>query len=70
MHEGPIESCIEYFVAEEANCVLDQIATGDEPCFLLANFWGPHSPSLVPETYFSLYNPRDIPEYPGYAETL
>ncbi|MDP6698004.1 MAG: sulfatase-like hydrolase/transferase [Candidatus Latescibacteria bacterium] len=70
LHEGPVESCIEYFVAEEANRVLDQLASGDEPFFLWANFWGPHSPSLVPEPYFSLYNPRDIPEHPGYAETF
>ena len=70
LHEGPVESCIEYFVAEEANRVLDQLASGDEPFFLWANFWGPHSPSLVPEPYFSLYDPRDIPEHPGYAETF
>ena len=70
LHEGPAESCIEYFVAEEANRVLDQLASGDEPFFLWANFWGPHSPSLVPEPYFSLYDPRDIPEHPGYAETF
>ncbi|HIL09285.1 MAG TPA: arylsulfatase, partial [Candidatus Latescibacteria bacterium] len=34
LHDGPVESCIEYFVAEEANRVLDEIATDDEPFFL------------------------------------
>ena len=70
LHEGPVESCIEYFVAEEAIRVLDEVAGGDEPFFLWANFWGPHSPSLVPEPYFSMYDPKAIPEHPGYAETF
>ena len=70
MHEGPVESCIEYFVAEEAMRVLDEVATDEEPFFLWANFWGPHSPSLVPEPYFSMYDPKAIPEHPGYAETF
>ncbi len=70
LHEGPVESCIEYFVAEEAKRVLDEVATGEEPFFLWANFWGPHSPSLVPEPYFSMYDPKAIPEHPGYAETF
>lgn len=70
LHEGPVESCIEYFVAEEAMRVLDEVATAEQPFFLWANFWGPHSPSLVPEPYFSMYDPQAIPEHPGYAETF
>jgi len=70
LHEGPVESCIEYFVAEEAIRVLDEVATAEQPFFLWANFWGPHSPSLVPEPYFSMYDPKAIPEHPGYAETF
>ena len=70
LHEGPVESCIEYFVAEEATRVLDEVATGEDPFFLWANFWGPHSPSLVPEPYFSMYDPKAISEHSGYAETF
>ncbi len=70
LHEGPVESCIEYFVAKEAIRVLDEVATDEQPFFLWANFWGPHSPSLVPEPYFSMYDPKAIPEHPGYAETF
>jgi len=70
LHEGPVESCIEYFVAEEATRVLESLNTQDKPFFLWANFWGPHSPSLVPEPYFSMYNPKDIPEHPSYCETF
>ena len=47
-----------------------EIATDDEPFFLWANFWGPHSPSLVPEPYYSMYDPKDIREHPSYKETF
>ncbi|MFT5090558.1 MAG: arylsulfatase A-like enzyme [Candidatus Latescibacterota bacterium] len=70
LHDGPVESSIEYFVAEESIRVLDEIGSGDEPFFLWANFWGPHSPSLVPEPYFSMYDPKDIAEHPSYCETF
>ena len=70
LHEGPVESCIEYFVAEETNRVITELAGGDEPFFLWANFWGPHTPCLVPEPYFSMYDPAGIPEHPSYCETF
>jgi arylsulfatase A-like enzyme len=69
-HDGPVESCVEYFVAEETIRVLDQVSSGGEPFFVWANFWGPHSPSLVPEPYFSMYDPAAIPEHPSYRETF
>lgn len=70
LHEGPVESSIEYFVAEETIRVMREVAAGDQPFFLWANFWGPHTPCLVPEPYFSMYNPADIPEHPSYCETF
>ena len=70
LHNGPVESSIEYFVAEESIRVIDEVSTNDEPFFLWTNFWGPHSPSLVPEPYFSMYDPSDIDEHPSYCETF
>jgi len=70
LHEGPVESCIEYFVAEETNRIIDEVSSDDQPFFVWANFWGPHTPCLVPEPYFSMYNPADIPEHPSYCETF
>ena len=70
LHEGEVESCIEYFVAEETIRVMEQLAGGESPFFIWANFWGPHTPCLVPEPYFSMYNPSDIPEHPSYCETF
>lgn len=70
LHEGPVESCIEYFVAEETIRLIDALQDGEDPFFIWANFWGPHTPCLVPEPYFSMYNPNDIPEHPSYGETF
>lgn len=69
-HEGPIESTIEYFVAHETNRLIDKASNEDKPFFIWANFWGPHSPSIVPEPYYSMYNPKDIKEHPSYKETF
>lgn len=69
LHDGPIESSIEYYVAEETRRLIDELS-GDEPFFIWANFWGPHTPCLVPEPYFSMYDPADIPEHPSYRDDL
>ena len=70
LHEGPVESCIEYFVAEETIRLIDELGGEDEPFFIWGNFWGPHTPCLVPEPYFSMYLPNHIPEHPSYRETF
>ena len=69
-HEGPLESTIEYFVAEETTRIIDQAKEQDQPFFIWANFWGPHSPSIVPEPYFSMYDPESIEEHPSYCDTF
>ena len=70
LHDGPVESCIEYFVAQETIRVMEDMAAGDKPFFMWANFWGPHTPCVIPEPYFSMYDPRSIPEHPSYCETF
>ena len=67
-HDGPFERTIEYFVAPETNRLIEQAKEDDRPFFIWSNFWGPHSPSIVPEPYYSMYNPDDIPEHPSYCE--
>jgi arylsulfatase A-like enzyme len=39
------------------------------PFFIWANFWGPHTPCLLPEPYYSMYDPSSIPEEPSFGET-
>ena len=69
-HDGPVESTIEYYVAQETCRLLDKAKQDDRPFFLWANFWGPHSPSIVPEPYYSMYDPKQIKEHPSYKETF
>jgi len=70
LHEGPVESCIEYFVAEETIHLIDELNGEEAPFFIWANFWGPHTPCLIPEPYFSMVDPDEIPEHPSYRETF
>ena len=70
LHDGPVESCVEYFVAEDTIRNIKEMKKSGKPFFMWANFWGPHSPSLVPEPYFSMYDPKSIPEHPSYRETF
>lgn len=67
-HDGPLESTIEYFVAQETKRLIETASCREQPFFIWANFWGPHSPSIVPEPYYSMYRPEDIPEHPSYCE--
>ena len=57
-------------MAHETTRILEQFASEDKPFYVWANFWGPHTPCLVPEPYFSMYDPEDIPEHPSYCETF
>ena len=38
----------------------------DKPFFLVSSWFGPHPPFLIPEPYYSLYNPADIAEPPNF----
>lgn len=69
-HNGPVESTIEYFVAKETIDLIEQSKKEDKPFFIWTNFWGPHSPSIMPEPYFSMYDPNDIQEHPSFKDDL
>ena len=69
---GDVESTFEAMVAEKTVELLQQFQASQEqdgaPFFLWANFWGPHTPILLPEPYFSLYDPADVPYEPSFPE--
>ena len=72
LQSGGVETTFEYMVSEFALDLMRQFAraTADEgkPFFIWANFWGPHTPCLLPEPYYSMYDPEAIPEEPSFAE--
>jgi len=73
LQSGTMEQSFEYMVSE---FVVDLLHTfkpecdqAGKPFFIWANFWGPHTPCLIPEPYYSMYDPRAIPEEPSFTET-
>ncbi|MEA3406828.1 MAG: sulfatase-like hydrolase/transferase [Chloroflexota bacterium] len=69
LQSGPVESSFEYMMSEFAIDLMRQFSEDDKPFFLWANFWGPHTPCFVPEPYYSMYDPKDIPQEPSFTET-
>jgi arylsulfatase A-like enzyme len=73
LQSGNIETNFEYMVSEDTIDLLRQmqdarVRTG-QPFFMWTNFWGPHTPCLLPEPYYSMYDPSAIPEEPSFGET-
>ncbi len=62
------EATIPAFLAEEAVKYTAGAAQKGGPFFMWLNFWGPHTPCMVPEPYYSMYNPSDIPVDPAFEE--
>jgi len=60
LQSGSIKENPEYFVAHETLELMDKAVEDEKPFFIWANFWGPHSPSITPEPYFSMYKPDDM----------
>ena len=65
---GPVEASVSYFLAERAIETLEEQAQESAPSFTALNFWGPHAPYLPSEPYASMYDPRDIPPWPNFAD--
>jgi len=70
LHAGTIDHNFEALVAAETVEQLEHFAGQEAPFFMWANFWGPHSPCIVPEPYYSMYDPQSIPEDPAFCDDL
>ena len=57
---GPKEASLPYFVVDEAKKAILEAKKENKPFFVWMNFWGPHTPCVVPEPYYSMYNPEDV----------
>jgi arylsulfatase A-like enzyme len=68
--EAPADKSRPAFLADNAIRLIDKHHAGDDPFFLRLDFHGPHFPNVVPEPYFSMYDPADIPQWPNNADTL
>lgn len=73
LQSGTIETTFEYMVSEDTIDLLGRMHARRQqegsPFLIWTNFWGPHTPCLVPEPYYSMYDPHEIPEEPSFGET-
>jgi len=68
---GPAEASIPHFIVDDAIRLLREDRSSDEsPFFMWMNFWGPHTPCVVPEPYYSMYPPKSIPIDPSFEGGL
>ncbi|MFQ6132725.1 MAG: sulfatase-like hydrolase/transferase [Armatimonadota bacterium] len=68
-HPCPPEHFFDTWVAREAVSFLEETPS-DEPFALLCYLWLPHPPVVVPEPYFSMYEPADIDPPPHFMAPL
>ncbi len=66
---SPVESTVEYFLANRAIHWLDYLRAGQQPWLLMLNFWGPHAPFFAPTVYLDEYRQRSLEPWPSFAET-
>jgi len=64
--EGPVESTVPYFLAENTIALMDQFNQQGQPFFMWHNNWGPHGPYLAPTEFTDMYRDVEIPEWPNY----
>lgn len=57
---GTKEQTLPYFIADESIKCFKESKEEGKPFFAWINFWGPHTPCLVPEPYYSMYSPDDV----------
>ncbi|MBB5160026.1 sulfatase-like hydrolase/transferase [Saccharopolyspora phatthalungensis] len=70
----PVEATFEHYLATRTIEMLERYAedvrTRDKPFFLALHFFGPHLPYIVPDDYFDLIDPADVPLPRSVAETF
>ena len=64
--EGPLESTVPYFLAENTISMINNFKKRKTPFFIWHNFWGPHGPFYAPKEFIDYYRNMDIPPWPNY----
>ncbi len=57
---GTREATLPFFVVDEAKKAVLEAKKENKPFFIWMNFWGPHTPCVIPEPYYSMYKPEDV----------
>lgn len=57
---GTREATLPFFVVDEAKKAILEAKKENKTFFVWMNFWGPHTPCVIPEPYYSMYKPEDV----------
>lgn len=70
----PVEATFEHYLATRTIEMLEAYAADyrrdEKPFFLELNFYGPHLPYILPNEYFDMFDPADVPLPASIAETF
>ncbi len=67
---GPVETSRPAWLCDRAIELIDKYAGDESPFFIRVDFHGPHFPNVVPEPYFSMYPPKEIPPWSNFDDSL
>jgi len=56
MQAGPQEASVPGYLAHQTIEFIERFAAADRPFFISCNFWGPHTPFLLPRKHFEMYD--------------
>ncbi|MBN1349365.1 sulfatase-like hydrolase/transferase [candidate division KSB1 bacterium] len=65
--EGPVQSTVPYFLAENTISMIDRFGAQNKPFFIWHNFWGPHGPYYAPAEFIDLYRGQEILPWKNYS---
>lgn len=64
----PLEATPQGYFLDSAIRLLEEVSAGGQPFFCVLSFIGPHWPHVLPEPYWSMYDPTAIPDWPNFEE--
>lgn len=64
----PLDATAPAYLVEQAIEELARLERDGDPFLLVLSFVGPHWPHVIPDPYWSMYDPADIPPWPSYGD--
>lgn len=70
VQEGPEEASVPHYLVDQAIAAVRRSAAAGEPFLVRVDFWGPHTPYIIPERYARMYDPARIAPWPNFEDDL
>ena len=68
--DTPYEQLKDYEIVRRGVSQLDRLRDSENPWCVYIGVTGPHDPFIIPKPYAEMYDPRDVPLPPNYADDL